>query len=236
MKAVIQAGGKGTRLKPYTLILPKPMMPVGEQPVIEILVRWLRRHGVDQVMVTTGYLGHLLRTLLGDGSQWDMEISYTEETEPLGTVGALNLARDWLDSPFLVLNGDLITDIDLRAFVHFHREHGAALSIAVTETPVPVNMGVLDCAESGEVLDFKEKPTLTYSANMGVYCMDPNILDLIPNGVLFGFDHLMYRMLDEGQPARVYRHHGMFMDIGRPEDFARAQELAEQGKLPMQEF
>jgi NDP-sugar pyrophosphorylase family protein len=234
MKAVIQAGGKGTRLKPYTLILPKPMMPVGEQPVIEILVRWLRRHGVEEVMVTTGYLGHLLRMLLGDGSQWDMKISYTEETEPLGTVGALNLAREWLDSPFLVLNGDLITDLDLRAFMRFHREHNDALSIAVTETPVPVNMGVFEYYENGQVFDFKEKPTLTYSANMGVYCMDPEILDLIPNGVPFGFDHLMYRMLDEGRPARVFRHYGQFMDIGRPEDFVRAQELAEQGKLPMQ--
>jgi NDP-sugar pyrophosphorylase family protein len=234
MKAVIQAGGKGVRLKPYTLILPKPMMPVGEQPVIELLIHWLRRNGVEEIKVTTGYLGHLLKMLLRDGSHWDMKISYTDETEPLGTVGALALAREWLDSPFLVVNGDLVTDLDLRAFVRFHRQHGDPLSIAVIETQVPVNMGVFDYDADGLVVDFKEKPTLTYSANMGVYCMNPEILDLIPNGVPFGFDHLMYRMLDEGRPAKVYRHQGLFMDIGRPEDFVLAQELAEQGKLPMQ--
>ena len=235
MKAVIQAGGKGTRLKPYTLILPKPMMPVGEHPVIELLLRWLRRNGVDEVLITTGYLGHLLRMLCGDGSRWDMHIQYTEETEPMGTVGALGLLRDQLTEPFLVLNGDLITDLDLRGFMRFHREHTDWLTIAVTETPVPVNMGVFEFEHDGRVTDFKEKPTLTYSANMGVYCMDPEILALIPNGVPFGFDHLMYRMLDEGQGARVYRHHGQFMDIGRPEDFVKAQELAERGELPMQE-
>ena len=234
MKAVIQAGGKGTRLKPYTLILPKPMMPVGEQPVIEMLLRWLRRNGIDDVMVTTGHLGHLLRMLLGDGSQWGMRISYTEETQPLGTVGALTLARDWLDCPFLVLNGDLITDLDLSGFMRFHHGHDDALSIAVVETPVPVNMGVFEYGEDGQVTDFREKPSLTYSANMGVYCMDPEILDLIPVGAPFGFDHLMHRMLDEGRPARVYQHHGQFMDIGRPEDFQRAQELYALGKLPMQ--
>jgi NDP-sugar pyrophosphorylase family protein len=235
MKAVIQAGGKGARLKPYTLILPKPMMPVGEHPVIELLLRWLRRNGVDEVLITTGHLGHLLRLLCGDGSRWDMRIEYTEETEPLGTVGALALLREQLTEPFLVLNGDLITDLDLRGFMRFHREHPEWLTVAVTETPVPVNMGVFEFDRDGQVTDFKEKPTLIYFANMGVYCMDPEILELIPNGVPFGFDHLMYRMLDEGRGARVFRHYGQFMDIGRPEDFVKAQELAERGKLPMQE-
>lgn len=234
MKAVIQAGGRGTRLKPYTLILPKPMMPVGELPVIEILLRWLRRNGVHEVHVTTGYLGHLLRLLCGDGSRWDMCIQYTEETEPLGTVGALDLLRDHLDETFLVLNGDLITDLDLRALLRFHRQHGDELTIAVFETLVPVNMGVFESEKDGRVLEFREKPTLSYSANMGVYCMEPSILELIPRGVPYGFDDLMYRMLDEHRDARVYRHVGQFMDIGRPEDFSLAQELAERGELPMQ--
>jgi NDP-sugar pyrophosphorylase family protein len=224
LKAVIQAGGRGTRLKPYTLILPKPLMPVGETPVIELLLSWLRRHGVDEVVITTGYLGHLLRLVCGDGSRWDMRIEYTEETEPLGTLGALQLVRNWLDEPFIVLNGDLITDLDLRAFMRFHRAHPEPLTIAVKETPVPVNMGVFEFDREGLVTDFKEKPTLTYSANMGIYAMDPSILDLIPVGVPYGFDDLMYRMLDEGVGARVFKHHGKFLDIGRPEDFARAQE------------
>ncbi|MBK1646549.1 nucleotidyltransferase [Thiocapsa imhoffii] len=234
MKAVIQAGGRGTRLKPYTLILPKPMMPVGELPVIEILLRWLRRNGIHEVHVTTGYLGHLLQILCGDGSRWDMRIEYTEETSPLGTVGALDLLRDRLDSTFLVLNGDLITDLDLRALFRFHHDHNDALTIAVHDTLVPVNMGVFEYGSEGRVKEFREKPTLSYAANMGVYCMEPEILELIPKGVPYGFDDLMYRMLDEGRGARVYRHIGQFMDIGRPEDFALAQELAERGELPMQ--
>ena len=145
MKAIIQAGGKGTRLKPYTLILPKPMMPVGERPVIELLLRWLRRQGVDQVFVTTGHLGHLLRILCGDGRQWDLRIEYSEESEPLGTIGALNLVRDQLTETFLVLNGDLLTDLDLRALLRFHRDHGDWLTVAVTEKPVKVDLGVVEC-------------------------------------------------------------------------------------------
>lgn len=233
MKAIIQAGGQGTRLRPYTLILPKPMMPVGDHAVIELLLRWVRRNGIEEVMVTTGYLGHLLRMLCGDGSRWDLRIQYTEEEQPLGTLGAIGLAADWLDEPFLVLNGDLITDLDLRALMRFHREHGEALTIAVKQTPVPVNMGVFEYDSGGRVTEFKEKPTLTYCANMGIYCMDPSIVKLIPRGVPFGFDHLMYRMLDEGLPARVFEHQGQFMDIGRPEDFVQAQELAERGELPI---
>lgn len=233
MKAVIQAGGRGTRLKPYTLILPKPMMPVGERPVIELLVRWLRRNGVDEAYVTLGYLGHLLRLLLGDGSQWGMRIHYTEESEPLGTIGALDLIRDQLTETFLMLNGDLITDLDLRAMIRDHHQGGAPLTIATHVTEVPVNMGVFESADGGRVTEFREKPTLTYAANMGVYCMEPSILEQIPKGIPFGFDHLMYQMLDLDVPARVYRHNGMFMDIGRPEDFAAAQELAMSGQLPL---
>jgi len=234
LRAVIQAGGKGARLKPYTLVLPKPMMPVGERPVIEILLRWLRRNDVHEAFVTTGHLGHLIRTLCGDGRRWDMHIQYTEEAEPLGTVGALNLIREKLDGTFLVLNGDLITDLDLRAFLRFHRAHRDELTIAVSETRVPVNMGVFEYEKDGRVSEFREKPTLSYAANMGIYCMEPGILDLIPRGVPYGFDDLMYRMLDEGRPAHVYRHNGQFMDIGRPEDFARAQEMADRGELSMQ--
>jgi len=115
MKAVIQAGGKGTRLRPYTLVLPKPLMPVSGTPVIELLLKWLRRNGINEAFITTGYLGHLLKALCGDGNQWDMSITYSEEPEPLGTVGALTLLEDQLDDTFLVLNGDLITDFDLNA-------------------------------------------------------------------------------------------------------------------------
>lgn len=232
MKAVIQAGGQGTRLRPYTLVLPKPLMPIGNLPVIELLIKWLRRSGVTEVFITTGYLGHLLKALCGDGSQWDMQIRYSDEPEPLGTVGALHLVRDALDETFLVLNGDLLTNLDLRSFLDFHRGHGDALTVGVTEKPVRIDLGVIDTR--GDLINgFREKPTLTYEVSMGIYCMEPAVLDLIPRGIPFGFDDLMYRMLDEKRAVRVYRHRGLWVDVGRPEDFERAQDLFSQHDYSM---
>lgn len=233
MRAVIQAGGKGTRLRPYTLVLPKPMMPVGELPVIELLIRWLRRNGVRQSIVTTGYLGHLIRTLCGDGSQWDMELVYTEEPSPLGTVGALDLLRAELDETFLVVNGDLITDLNLRSLLHFHRGHGGPLTVGTVRKDVHVDMGVLELDDQARLVDFREKPTLSYQVNMGLYCMEPSVLDLIPGGVPFGFDDLVFQMLDDDLPVHAYHHDGEWLDIGRPEDFQRAQEMVEAGNMSL---
>ena len=137
MKAVIQSGGKGTRLKPYTTILPKPLMPVGSKPVLELLLKWLRRNGTRDAYITTGYLGHLIRIACGDGSQWDLRVTYTEESEPLGTVGALHLLRKELDGTFFMVNGDILTDLNLNAFAAAHRQNGGALTIATMQrTPV----------------------------------------------------------------------------------------------------
>jgi mannose-1-phosphate guanylyltransferase len=139
-------------------------------------------------------------------------------------VGALNLVRDGLDQTFLVLNGDLLTDLDLRAFVEFHRRHGDSLTVGVTDKPVRVDLGVIETA--GDLIrGFREKPTFSYEVSMGIYCMEPEVLELIPNGVPFGFDDLMYRMLDQRRPVRVYRHRGLWVDVGRPEDFQKAQAL-----------
>ncbi len=133
MKAVIQSGGKGTRLKPYTMVLPKPLMPVGSKPVLELLLKWLRRNGTRDAYVTTGYLGHLIRTVCGDGRQWDLRIKYTEEPQPLGTIGGLTLLRDDLSSTFLVVNGDVLTDLNINAFAACHHQNGSALTIATTK-------------------------------------------------------------------------------------------------------
>jgi mannose-1-phosphate guanylyltransferase len=222
MKAVIQAGGMGTRLNPYTLVLPKPMMPVGADPVIEILLKWLRRNGVKEVYITINYLGRLLKALCGDGSQWDMKITYCEEREPLGTIGPLSLLREELTETFLVLNGDLITDLDLRAFTSFHKDHAGALTVGVTKKGVYVDMGVIE-AEGSVITKFREKPTFEYDVSMGVYLMEPAILNDIPAGVPFGFDDLVAGMLASDKPVHVYRHGGYWLDIGRPEDFAAAQ-------------
>jgi NDP-mannose synthase len=218
MIAVIQAGGKGVRLNPYTLMLPKPLMPVGDLPVIEVIIKWLRRWGVTDTYITLGYLGHLIQALCGDGSQWDTRIVYNQEPEPLGTLGALKLIQDRLTETFYNVNGDLITDLNLRAFREFHVQHGGLITVAVTERLVKSELGVFE-VDGDRMVDFHEKPAMKYLASCGVYCMEPGILDFIPRGVPFGFDDVMNAMLDKKLPVWLYRHDGLWLDIGREEDY-----------------
>jgi NDP-sugar pyrophosphorylase family protein len=224
MKVVIQCGGRGTRLMPYTMVLPKPLMPVGSRPVLELLLKWLRRNGTKEIYITTGYLGHLIRTVCGDGRQWDMLINYTEEKEPLGTIGALSLLRDRLDGTFLVVNGDVLTDLSLNAFVACHRQHGSALTVATMTRTIKTDFGLIE-DKAGRITQFKEKPILSHVVSMGVYCMEPEVLDHIPSSVPFGFDDLVLCMLEQGIQVCTFRHSGMWMDIGRVEDFQKAQDL-----------
>lgn len=222
MIAVIQAGGKGTRLQPYTFVMPKPLMPVGESPVLEILLRWLRRWGIKKTIITTGYLGHLIRSLCSNGHNFDIDISFSQEQEPLGTLGGLSLIQPKLSETFLTVNGDLITDLNLREFISYHRGHGGLITVGVTEKNLKLDLGVLD-AQQGVVSNFREKPTIPFMVSMGIYCMEPEILELIPNGVAFGFDDLMHEMLEQQIPIHVFEHHGLWWDIGREEDFRHAQ-------------
>lgn len=231
MKAIVQAGGKGTRLRPYTLVLPKPLVPVGGYPVIEILLKWLRRNGIDEGYITLGYLGNLIRAVCDDGQKFGMPIRYVQEETPLNTVGALKLiGSDVLTETFLSLNGDVITDLNLREMIRFHKKHGGLLTVATATKPISVDLGVLELDGSDTVTGFREKPTLTYAVSMGIYCMEPAILDLIPDKVAFGFDDLMHTMLDKNLPVHAYRHNGMWMDIGRPEDYIQAQEIFEKNE------
>ncbi len=224
MRAVIQAGGQGTRLRPYTLVLPKPLMPVGKLAVIEMLLKWLRRSGIEKVYITLGHLGHLIRALCKDGDQWGLEITYSEEPEPLGTIGPLALLKDHLEETFIVLNGDLVTDLDLRSFVGFHRQQRSIVTVGTTEKTVNVDLGVVE-SKNGRMVGFREKPTYKFQVSMGIYCMEPAVLQLIPRGLPFGFDDLMHAMLEKKLPVSIYEHRGLWMDIGREEDFLRAQEV-----------
>ena len=224
MKAVIQCGGKGTRLRPYTAVLPKPLMPIGSRPVLELLLKWLRRNGIREVFITTGYLGHLIRSFCSDGRQWDLNITYTQEIEPLGTIGPLSLLRDKLDSSFLVLNGDVLTDLSLSQFTSSHRRHKGPVTIATSLRTTKMEFGVIE--EKGDrVLTFLEKPSLANLVSMGIYCMEPTVFDFIPTGVPYGFDDLMFEMLEAGTPVHVFRHQGTWLDIGRVDDFHKAQDF-----------
>jgi mannose-1-phosphate guanylyltransferase len=223
MIAAIQAGGKGVRLHPYTMPLPKPLMPVGDLPVIEVIIKWLRRWGVTKTYITLGYLGRLIHALCGDGKQWDIDIGYSHEPEPLGTLGPLKLLKNELKETFFNVNGDLITDLNLRALRAFHVQHGGLITVAVTERIVKSELGVFEIKDN-LMTDFREKPVMKYLASCGVYCMEPAILDLIPSGVPYGFDDLMNQMLENKMPVWLYRHDGLWLDIGREEDYRSVQQ------------
>jgi len=225
-RVVIQAGGKGSRLYPYTKVLPKPLMPIGDIPILEIVIRQLAAQGFRDLTITLGHLGDMIRLCCGDGSRWGVRISYIVESQPLGTIGPLKLVKG-LDRPFLVMNGDLLTDLDFAAFFRWHQQGDALLSIATYMKPVNISLGVLDVNEERRVVGFREKPTLRFPCSMGVYAVQPELLELVPEGQLFGFDHLMHLMLERGLPARSYAFDGTWMDIGRPEDFHEACELFE---------
>ena len=200
MKAVIQAGGKGTRLRPFTVVLPKPLVPVGDVPIIEILLRWLCRGGVEEAFITLGYLGKIIRAACGDGSEYGLPITYVQEDTPLNTVGALRLVgRERLSETFFSLNGDILTDLNLRELAAFHKAHGGVLTVATTKKDIPTNLGVMDI-ERDRITAFREKPVLHQTVSM------------------------MYALLDRNIPIYAYPHEGLWMDLGRPQDFAGAQE------------
>jgi NDP-sugar pyrophosphorylase family protein len=223
MKVVIQCGGLGTRLRPYTMVLPKPLMPVGSKPVLELLLKWLRRNGAQDVFITTGYLGGLIQAVCRDGAQWDMRITYSDEREPLGTIGPLSLIRDRLDSTFVVVNGDVLTDLNFSAFIATHNSNKSMLTIATATRNVKIDFGVIeDCA--GLVTQFREKPTITQAVSMGIYCMEPEILEYVPCGVPFGFDDLLLTLMRRGVPVRTFKHDGAWLDVGRVQDFQDAQD------------
>jgi mannose-1-phosphate guanylyltransferase len=199
-------------------------MPIGARPVLELVLKWLRRNGIKDVFITTGYLGHLIRSVCGDGNQWNMRIIYTQELEPLGTIGPLSLVREELNEPFLVLNGDVLTDLNLNHFVSSHRQHQATVTIATATRVTKMEFGVIDEIE-GRVTAFREKPELPSLVSMGIYCMDPAVFERIPSGVPFGFDDLMFQMLDQEAAVHVFKHNGLWLDIGRVEDFLKAQDI-----------
>jgi mannose-1-phosphate guanylyltransferase len=206
------------------MVLPKPLMPVQSQPVLELLLKWLRRQDITEVYITTGYLGHLIKSFCGDGAQWDIRIRYTDEGAPLGTVGPLSLLREELDSTFLVINGDVLTDLSVSGLKRFHHGRRSILTIATAQRQTRMDFGVIE-QRGGRITDFKEKPILSNLVSMGVYCMEPEVLRFVPNGVPFGIDDLILCLLAKDIPTHSYVHEGIWLDIGRIDDFQSAQEL-----------
>lgn len=218
------AGGQGTRLRPYTTVLPKPLMPVGDRPILDVIVRQLRRAEFDRITIATGYLAELIEVFFGDGSAYGIPIDYHRESEPLGTVGALSLIEG-LDEDFVVMNGDVLTDIDYAALLAGHTASGAAATIAAHERSVQITLGVLefgDVTDDTRLTGYVEKPTMGYEVSMGVYCFSPRAIDFIPRGGHLDFPDLVLRLIAADETVRAARSANYWLDIGRHEDYEQA--------------
>ena len=222
MQAIILAGGRGTRLRPYTISFPKPLVPVGDQPILEIVIRQLRAHGFDKVTMLTGHLAELIQAYFGDGSRWNIEIEYVREERPLSTAGALKLVRN-CEEDFLVLNGDVLTTLDFRQLLMQHREHGVDATIASITREHMVDFGVLETGAEGYLEGYNEKPTLSYTVSMGVYVLNQKCRALIGDGESLGMPDLMLRVLAGGGRVHCPRPECFWLDIGRPDDYEAAQ-------------
>jgi NDP-sugar pyrophosphorylase family protein len=224
-RAVILAGGLGTRLRPSTAVIPKPLMPVGEQPILEIVLRQLRRHGFERITIATGHLAHLIEAFFGDGSDYGLKIDYYREPEPLGTVGALAMVEELDQQPFLVMNGDVLTDLDYRELLRRHEKSAATATIAVTRRVVQIALGVLRLQDGSErVTGYTEKPSIDYEASMGVYCLSPAAVDHIDAGERLDFPDLILRLIAAGAVVNAWRPEAYWLDIGQHDDYQQAME------------
>lgn len=229
MKAVILAGGKGTRLKPYTVVMPKPLVPVGNRAILEILIGRLKKYGVTDLTLCVNHLAELIMAYFGDGKKWGVHIDYSLEGESLSTVAPIKLIKN-LPENFLVMNGDLLTDLNFKNLYNYHLEHKELITVATYKRITKIDFGVIDIDKDNNIaIGFKEKPEYELNVSMGVYVFNKKVLDFVPENKPFGFDDLMFILLDKKQPIKVYSYDGYWLDIGRPEDYEMANE--EIGKL-----
>jgi len=221
--AVVLAGGKGTRLAPYTTVFPKPLMPLGDTPILEIILRQLACKGFSKATLAVGHLAELIEAFFDHGDRVGIELEYCREETPLGTAGPLKLI-DGLTEPFLVMNGDVLCTIDYGAFLDRHIESGATASVATFVRENRVDFGVVQTDGAGTITDYLEKPVTEYLVSMGIYAFSPEALDLIEAGERLDFPDLVLRMIGAGMTVRSEPFEGYWLDIGRHEDFTRAQD------------
>lgn len=224
MKAVILAGGLGTRLKPFTEVIPKPLLPIGEKAVLEIQIEHLKNHGFDEIILATNYKSDYIKKFFGDGSRYGVSLTISKEEIPLGTAGPLDLLRDELTEPFVVINGDVISALNFREFYEFAIGSGTLLTLAIKKILTPFAFGNI-FFEGDRVTGIEEKPDLVNFILAGIYVMDPGIFDHIPSGEYFGMDTLIRNLLAGNLPVSKYEIEEYWLDIGRMDDFEKAQEI-----------
>lgn len=218
------AGGKGTRLKPYTTSIPKPLVPVGDKAIIEILLNRLKKNGVDEVFICLNHFAEMIAAFLGNGNKFGLKINYSLEDRPLSTVAPLKLIHD-LPDDFLVMNGDLLTDLDFSKFFQHHLRDSSLLTVATYSRKTKIDFGVIEVdPATNTAIGFREKPEYRFDVSMGVYAMNQKILNFVPDNEAFGFDHLMLKLLETRERIAVFPYDGYWLDIGRPEDYEQANE------------
>jgi len=228
MKALILAGGKGRRLRPYTTTIPKPLMPIGDKPILEIVVGQLKDNGFEDIIMSIGHLGELLMAFFGDGSKYGVNINYTKEDKPLGTAGPLSLIREDVDGPFLMMNGDVLTNINYADLMKYHNKKGDIATVALNKRVVNIDFGVTEIDSDNKIVGYKEKPVIDYLVSMGVYIFDNRVLDYIEDDTYFDLPDLINRLISNGETVNGYLFDGYWLDIGRHDDYERANQEFEE--------
>ena len=227
-EAVVLAGGKGTRLEPFTHVLPKPLLPIEQRPILDVVLGCLARDGCSKVTLAVGHLGHLIELYCGSGRRWSLQIDYFREDVPMGTVGALAAIAPRPAASFVVMNGDVLCDISFERLLAAHGESGAELTIAAFCRKLRDELGILELDGDDRLVAYHEKPEHEYIVSTGVYVFQPTVLDLIPRDRPMDFPDLVQALLASRRIVRSYHHEGYWLDLGRPDDFARAnQEFAQ---------
>lgn len=227
MRVIILAGGMGTRLRPYTVTLPKPLVPVGERSILDIVLSQLRHFGVQHVTMAVNHLSHLIMAYFGDGERWNMKIDYSIEDKPLSTIGPLKLMKN-LPENFLVMNGDILTDLNLLNLYSYHIKNNADLTVSIFKRDSKIDFGVIHTDETNRIIGFEEKPVFHHQVSMGVYVINRRLLDMVPEGVPYGFDDLMNYCLKQKRAVFGFPHSGYWLDIGRPDDYQEANEKVDE--------
>lgn len=214
------AGGKGTRLRPYTTVIPKPLVPIGgEMPIMEMIIRQLAFYKFKHITVCLNHLADIIKAFFGDGSKWGIKIDYSMEDEPLSTIGPLTLINDLPDN-FLVMNGDILCDLNYADFMKYHVEKNNKVTVATYKREVKIDFGVLECDEESRIITgFREKPLYHFDVSMGIYCINKKILLSLPKAHSYGFDNLMVDGIKKGEKHYSYLFNGFWLDIGRPDDY-----------------
>lgn len=229
MMAVVLAGGKGTRLRPHTDEIPKPLLAVGGEPIVALLLRQMQKSGIKKVVMAVNHLSEQIARAIGDGQKFGLTVEYSHEQESLSTVAPLKLVKN-LPDDFIVANADVLTDLNFKNLFDNHIKNRAKLTVATCARTSPIDFGVLTVDDNGMAVGFNEKPTFNFIVSMGIYVFNKSVLEIVPENRPFGFDQLMYALLDRQIPIHTYPYSGYWLDIGRPDDFQKANEDIERFK------